>query len=116
MTLRLPPAPLANSKISNPVDALDYEIAQEMAGALGRLGRALERSLQMLADFDAASLSGAPPSPQAQAQRRRLVADAARALWQFVVQRECCGLRDSRQVMRDYAVPPDVRDRMGVFP
>jgi hypothetical protein len=36
MTLRLPRTPIANVKVNKPVDALDYEIAQEMAGALGR--------------------------------------------------------------------------------
>jgi uncharacterized protein DUF6665 len=44
------------------------------------------------------------------------VAAAAQALWEFVVQREACGLRDSRMVMRMYAVPAEVRDRMGAFP
>jgi hypothetical protein len=34
----------------------------------------------------------------------------------FVVQREACGLRDSRAVMRDYAVPADVQVRMDLLP
>jgi hypothetical protein len=34
----------------------------------------------------------------------------------FVVQREACGLRDSRAVMRDYAVPAEVQVRMGLPP
>ena len=54
-----------------------------------------------------------PPDPEA---RAALVASAAQALWQFVVQREACGLRDSGTVMRMYGVPAEVRDRMGVFP
>jgi hypothetical protein len=48
--------------------------------------------------------------------RAALVASAAQALWQFVVQREACGLRDSGTMMRMYGVPAEVRDRMGVFP
>jgi hypothetical protein len=32
-----------------------------------------------------------------------------------VVQREACGLRDPRPVMRDYRVPAEVQNRMGVF-
>jgi hypothetical protein len=32
-----------------------------------------------------------------------------------MVQRECCGLRDPRPVMRDYRVPQDVQNRMGIF-
>jgi uncharacterized protein DUF6665 len=114
MTLRLPRFSATAAK--KPIDALDYEIAQEMAGALGRLGSALERALRALGEFDAAQPPGATMAPAVRAQRRRLVAEASRALWHFVVQREVCGLRDSRQILRDYGVPPDVRDRMGAFP
>jgi hypothetical protein len=32
------------------------------------------------------------------------------------VQREAIGLRDTRQLMRDYRVPADVQSRMGAFP
>jgi hypothetical protein len=56
-----------------------------------------------------------PRRPQKHA-RAALVAEAAYALWLFVVQREACGLRDSRTVMREYEVPAEVRDRMGTFP
>jgi hypothetical protein len=89
--------------------ALDYEIAQEQAAALGRLGRALEQALAALADF------GTGPAADS-AARSVLVRRASEALWLFVVQREACGLRDSRQVMRDYRVPAEVQARMGAFP
>jgi hypothetical protein len=95
-----------------PVVALDYEIAQEMASALGRLGRVLEQSLQALARFDADHPHEAMHQDDRDA-RRALVAAAGLALWNFVVQREACGLRDSRQVMRDYRVPTEVQHRMG---
>ncbi len=98
----------------NPSLALNYEIAQEMASALGRLGRALETSLQAIADFDAANSQGGVEAPSPDA-RRALVAKAGHTLWQFIVQRESCGLRDTRQIMRDYRVPPEVQHRMGVF-
>jgi hypothetical protein len=98
-----------------PVDVLDYEIAQEQASALGRMGRALEAALARLREFDAADpRSGAPASaPQA---RRALVMEAGHALWMFVVQREACGLRDSRTLMRDYKVPGEVQQCMGLVP
>jgi hypothetical protein len=108
MTLR-PPKPPSVDLRKTPISALDYELAQEKASALGRLGRALERALEALAAFDAQ----ADRDPQ---RRSALVAAAGAALWHFVVQREACGLRDSRTVMRDYGVPAEVRDRMGVFP
>lgn len=104
-----------------PTDALSYEIVQEQAATLGRLGRALEQALAALRDFDGrrdrrADATPAPASPADQRIRRALVAQAGHALWLFVVQREACGLRDSRAVMHDYKVPPEVEFRMGAVP
>src|ERR1700746_6924 len=95
-----------------PLDILDYEILQEQAAALGRMGRALEAALAKLREFDAAHpRAGAPAS--AEQARRSLVMEAGYALWLFGVQREACGLRDSRTPMRDYKVPGEVQQRMG---
>jgi hypothetical protein len=46
--------------------------------------------------------------------RTRLVHQASEALWCLMVQRECCGLRDPRSVLRDYRVPAEVHHRMGI--
>jgi plasmid stabilization system protein ParE len=89
-------------------DALDYEVAQEQAAALGRAGRTLEAALEALREHDR-------DGPTAEGIRRKLVAQAGDALWCFIIQRECCGLRDPRAVMRDYQVPQEVQNRMGVF-
>jgi hypothetical protein len=116
MTVR-PPRALApritNIWTANPAGGLEYEIAQEKASALGRLGRALEASLDALRAFDAAVTEA---SLEVRRERRALVAQAGHALWLFVVQREAIGLRDSRQLMRDYRVPADVQARMGMLP
>jgi hypothetical protein len=98
----------------SPVDVLADEFRQERAVALGRLGRALEASLAALAQFDA----GGHAASAAEGRRLRasLVAEASVALWHFVVQREACGLRDLRYVLRDYRVPHEVAARMGVLP
>jgi hypothetical protein len=93
-----------------PVDVLGYEIAQEQAAALGRIGRVLEAALARLREFDAAH-PGAPAS--AQQARRTLVMEAGHALWMYVVQREACGLRDTRTIMREYKVPGEVQQCMG---
>jgi Family of unknown function (DUF6665) len=93
---------------STRVVALDYEIAQEQASALGRLGRALEAALAALAEYDRTDR-------ERTAARARLVQQAGEALWCFMVQREACGLRDPRQVLRDYRVPAEVQNRMGIF-
>ena len=109
MTARRP----LNIWTDNPAAALDYEIAQEKASTLGRLGRALEAALAALRDFDAEPREVTADTRRA---RRELVDHAGHALWLFVVQREALGLRDARQLMRDYRVPAEVQARMGVLP
>jgi hypothetical protein len=101
------------TRTASPLDLIDSEIIQEQASALGRLGRGLETALATLREFDAA-LAPPPTAPQ-RTERAALVAQAGHALWMFVVQREACGLRDSRAVMRDYQVPPEVQIRMGLM-
>jgi hypothetical protein len=98
-----------------PIDVLNYEIVQEQAAALGRLGRGLEAALKALREFDATQ-PRSEASREERRTRRALVAIAGEALWMFVVQREACGLRDSRSLMRDYQVPAEVQERMGYFP
>lgn len=102
MTLR----PAKGNGRATPMAALDYEIAQEQASALGRLGRALESALAALAERQA---------KERDATHARLVQEASDALWYFIVQREACGLRDPRPVIREYRVPPEVYARMGAF-
>jgi len=95
-----------------PLDVLDYEIVQEQAAALGRIGASAGSGRRQAAEFDAAHPRASAPA-SAQQARRTLVMEAGHALWMFVVQREACGLRDSRTVMRDYNVPGEVQQRMG---
>jgi hypothetical protein len=85
---------------------LEYELAQEKASALGRLGRRLEAALMALAACPRTATSD-------RKIRDRLVEQAGYALWLFVVQREACGLNDSAPVMQDYGVPNEVYARMG---
>ena len=100
--------PPRRSSLQPHVVALDYEIGQEQASALGRLGRALESALAALSRHDA-------EHPERDSARAQLVQEASEALWCFMVQREACGLRDPRPVIRDYRVPAEVHARMGVF-
>jgi hypothetical protein len=97
-------------------DLLDRELAHEKASALGRLGRALEASLEAIATLDARHARGSTQSAELRQLRAALVAQASVALWHFVVQREACGLRDSHRVLRDYRVPPEVAARVGALP
>jgi hypothetical protein len=102
------------TRTASPIDLIGSEIIQEQASALGRLGRGLEAALAALREFNAAL--AAPPTAPQRTERAALVAQAGHALWMFVVQRESCGLRDSRAVMRDYQVPAEVQVRMGLLP
>jgi hypothetical protein len=85
---------------------LEYEIAEERASALGRLGRRLEAALAALAAYP-------PTATSERTIRDSLVEEAGYALWLFIVQREACGLNDSRHVMQTYRVPNEVYARMG---
>jgi hypothetical protein len=116
MTLRPP----RDSGSTPPDSALDYEIAQEQAAALGRLGRALEAALAALSGHDSAQpnrgeKSRALDSSAEAAVRERLLQEASYALWCLLIQREACGLRDQRLILRAYGVPAEVQNRMGVF-
>jgi hypothetical protein len=107
--------------IKTPVEILGYEIVQEQASALGRLGRGLEAALADLQAFDAAhphpgAASVSEASAAERAARRALVTAAGQALWMFMVQREACGMRETRGLMRDYRVPAEVQKQMGIFP
>ena len=85
---------------------LQYEIAEERASALARLGQRLEDALTALAayprtdNFDRKARDG-------------LIEQAGYALWLFVVQREACGLNKIDHVIQVYRVPNEVIARMG---
>src|SRR5690606_31555305 len=80
MTVR-PPRQFSGARMPDtPQSALDYEIAQEKATTLGRLGRRLEATLAELAAFDAALTDDGTSEPDAEAARRALVDQAGNAL------------------------------------
>ena len=98
---------------------LDGEIASEKAGSLARAGERLEAMLAALRAFDAATPTPPPASAPteltiAAAHRRdELVAEAAEALWYLLVQRDAIGPTRHEQIFAIYAVPADVRARIG---
>jgi hypothetical protein len=84
---------------------LDVEILGEQASSLGHHGRLVEKAMAALVAFDAAGGD--------EAGRRALVRAAAKEVWAFFVQRELCGMRDHREVIRLYGIPPEVLVRLG---
>jgi hypothetical protein len=97
------------------LDIFAYELRQEQAATIGRLARELRDALDALDTFDRQVSGGATPADKREPERARLVHSALYALWNFVVQRECCGFRWTDQVLKDYAVPAEVRAKMGVM-
>lgn len=85
--------------------ALQYEIAEEKASALGRLGRRLDAALTALA--------ACPRTGSNQKIRDALVEEAGYALWLLAVQREACGLNNLDHLLQVYRVPNEVVARMG---
>lgn len=83
--------------------ALEAELLAESAASLGRAGTKLERAI--------AALAAGPR--EACALRTELLDAAGSAAYAFVVQREALGMRDSREALDVYAVPEEVRMRMG---
>jgi hypothetical protein len=96
------------------MDALEYELLQEKAWNLMRLGNRLRQALDALQAFDAERAGGAA-LPEKDAERREeLLAEAGEALWYYVIQREVSGMRDNAAVMREMGVPREVQLRMGL--
>ena len=105
MSLRIPRS-FASPERGGNVDALTYELLQESAATLARLGKRLEGALQALAAHDAEGGDAA--------ERDALVGAAGEALWYYVIQREVMGLTETESVLRHLAVPREVRLRMGL--
>jgi hypothetical protein len=100
MALRLPGQGGSPSRATG-IDHLDYEIAGEMASALGRAGARVQAALDRLA----AAAEGD--------ERGAVLKDASEAVYAYFVQREACGLRRHGDAIRDYAIPPEVLARLG---
>jgi hypothetical protein len=87
---------------------LDTELLAEKASALGDAERKVLVALAALRAFDAGGGDGV--------ERPELVYAASQAVWGFFVQRELCGLRDQKAVIRDMAIPGEVLLRLGAIP
>jgi hypothetical protein len=86
---------------------VENEIVAEKASSLGHHGRQVEKAMAALHAFDA--------SPGTEAERPALVKAAAREVWKYFIQRELCGLRDQRDVIREYRIPGEVLARLGAI-
>ena len=98
MSLRAPDLKAQDSFL----DPLGLEIMGEKAASLGRAGERVEKTIAALenhvGDDDA---------------RKRLVAQAADAVYAYFVQRELCGFRRHQDVIAQYRIPREVLARLG---
>jgi hypothetical protein len=78
---------------------VETELAQERASALGRAGSRVEAAI--------ANLEAGTPGA---------LAEATRATWAYLIQREACGLNDHRRVIAEYRIPRAVMTRLGAAP
>lgn len=102
--MALKPPQQFNPSASGRLDPLAYELASEMADALGRAGRKVETALEAL------KAAGDACDPD---RRETLLDDAAELVWGFFIQREICGFRNQADAIRRYGIPGEVLARLG---
>ncbi len=91
------------------VDTVQHEIAEEKADALGRAGNRLQRALERFRELEQRTAN----TEHTRLKRERLLWDLAERVEALIVQREACGLRDSRYVLAFYGVPKEAVARVG---
>lgn len=85
-------------------NVLQYDMLQERASSLGHHARLVETAMAALHAFEGDGET-----------RLTLVKKTAHIVWAYFVQREACGFRDHRQVIKDYAIPGEVLVRLGAM-
>ena len=100
---------MANDALSRHSEAafnvLQYDMLAEKAASLGHHSRVAEASVKALHAFDAATGSAD--------DRLRPLRKAAHDVWAYFVQREACGMRDHREIIKDFGIPGEVLVRLG---
>jgi hypothetical protein len=99
-SLRMPQSLVKRLGVETGEAVLRYELLQEQAASLGRMGEKLEAALAALRGADDVARPAALKS-------------AADACWCFFVQREVIGLRDRAAVIAHYGIPREVLNRIG---
>ncbi len=108
MSVRAPQF-FGSPSLQSGLSALEYEIAEERASALGRNGRQVEAALAKLRQWDEQHAG------KDEAKRLEVVQAAAETVWGLFVQRELCGLSNGADVAKDYQIPGEVMAKVGTF-
>jgi hypothetical protein len=99
-SLRMPQSLSKRLAVETGEAVLSYELLEEQAQSLGRMGARLEAALAALRAHDGEG-------------RAAVLKAAADAAWGFFVQREAMGLRDRAAVIAQYDIPREVLVRIG---
>nr|WP_018899956.1 DUF6665 family protein [Rhizobium sp. 2MFCol3.1] len=105
MTVRPPQSLRQPFSVESGFNVLEYELRAERASSLGRSGLKAEAALAELNAWD--------PARHGQDDRDARLRKAADAVWDLFVQREICGLRNTRDVIQRYGIPDEVLVRLG---
>jgi len=105
MSVRPPQSFSQPGFVNSGFNVLEYEMQAERATALGRQGLKVEAALAALSSWDE-KRDGAE-------KHETLLFDAADAVWAFFIQREMCGMRNNRDIIKRYGIPKEVLARVG---
>ena len=104
MALTLADIAELRQRLTSGFGSIENEVIAEKASSLGHQARLVEGAMEELRAFE-----GEP------AERLGLVRKAARHTWAYFVQRELCGMRDHREIIRDFGIPQEVLVRLGAI-
>jgi hypothetical protein len=99
-SLRMPQSLTKRLGLDTGEAVLRYELLEEQAASLGRMGAKLEQALAALRAHE-------------DGDRTAVLKAAADATWCFFVQREVMGLHDRAAVVAQYEIPREVLVRTG---
>lgn len=88
----------------NGMSMVEAEIMAETASSLGHHGRKVEAALAALTDAKEDAIK---------ADLDQLTHKAAREVWAYFIQREFCGMRDHRLIIKEMGIPQSVLVRLG---
>ena len=97
-----PPGSASSSLLQTGISVLDYELAGEIAAALGHSGRQAQQYVSQLLEFQG-------PEPERVAIRNKAVT----AVYAYFIQRELAGMRNHDEIIRTLHIPREVLVRLG---
>ncbi len=103
MSLRMPRDLTRMSRGGTPatnLSTIEAEALSESASSLGYHGQKVEKALEEL-------------NTATEESRERALIATADAVWAYFVQRELCGMRDHRLIIREMGIPRQVLVRLG---